>query len=177
MNGKNGLKRLTTEYMKMIKTPVEFVEAHPLEDNLFEWYYVLRPVQEPYKNGVYYGKLIFPSEYPMKPPEIFMITPNGRFQPNTKLCLSMSSFHPESWSPLWNIPTILIGVMSFMYEESRAIGSIKNTIAQKKIYATNSLDFNTSIPIFKELFILEKIHVNDNTPNDKKENITQHITD
>lgn len=43
------------------------------------------------------GKLIFPKEYPYKPPSIMMLTPNGRFKLNSRLCLSMSDFHPESW--------------------------------------------------------------------------------
>ena len=30
---------------------------------------------------------------------ICMLTPSGRFEPNTNLCLSMTDFHPESWSP------------------------------------------------------------------------------
>lgn len=33
-------------------------------------------------------------QYPYKPPSIQMFTPSGRFQTNTKLCLSMTDFHP-----------------------------------------------------------------------------------
>lgn len=29
-----------------------------------------------------------------------MLTPNGRFAPNTNLCLSMTDYHPESWNPM-----------------------------------------------------------------------------
>jgi ubiquitin-conjugating enzyme E2 J2 len=47
--------------------------------------------------GTYHGKLVFPSEYPYKPPSIMMLTPNGRFALNQRLCLSMSDFHPETW--------------------------------------------------------------------------------
>ena len=35
-------------------------------------------------------QLKLPKEYPMKPPAIKMLTPNGRFQVNRRLCLSMS---------------------------------------------------------------------------------------
>ena len=31
---------------------------------------------------------------------ICMLTPSGRFVPNTNLCLSMTDFHPESWNPM-----------------------------------------------------------------------------
>ena len=33
----------------------------------------------------------------VQPPSLMLVTPSGRFQPNTKLCLSMTDFHPESW--------------------------------------------------------------------------------
>jgi ubiquitin-conjugating enzyme E2 J2 len=39
---------------------------------------------------VYHGKIKFPEEYPFKPPGISMITPNGRFATNKKICMSMS---------------------------------------------------------------------------------------
>jgi len=52
----------------------------------------------------------------MKPPEIQMLTPSGRFETNTKLCLSISSFHPESWDPGWSTGTVVLGILSFMYE-------------------------------------------------------------
>ena len=37
-----------------------------------------------YSGGVYHGRLLFPPEYPLKPPGIMMITPNGRFECNTR---------------------------------------------------------------------------------------------
>lgn len=64
--------------------------------------------------GFYHGKLIFPKDYPFRPPRIIMITPNGRFQTNTRLCLSISDFHPDTWNPAWSAATILTGLLSFM---------------------------------------------------------------
>ena len=78
-------------------------------------HYVIRgPPDTPYEGGEYYGRLTFPSEYPFKPPAIRMTTPSGRFQPDTRLCLTMSDFHPSLWNPSWSVPTILNGLLSFM---------------------------------------------------------------
>ncbi len=52
------------------------------------------PPDSPYAGGEYYGVIMFPSEYPFKPPGIKMVTPSGRFQPDKKICFSMSDFHP-----------------------------------------------------------------------------------
>ncbi|URE06008.1 ubiquitin-conjugating enzyme E2 [Musa troglodytarum] len=57
----------------------------------------------PFAGGYYYGKLKFQPDYPYKPPSISLITPNGRFATNKKICLSMSDYHPESWNPIWSV--------------------------------------------------------------------------
>jgi ubiquitin-conjugating enzyme E2 J2 len=69
----------------------------------------------PYEGGFYHGKLKFPPEYPLKPPSILMLTPSGRFKPNTRLCLSMSDFHPETWNPMCVplfVGPIVVGVIT-----------------------------------------------------------------
>eukprot|EP01126_Amoeba_proteus_P056156 TRINITY_DN7026_c0_g1_i1.p1 TRINITY_DN7026_c0_g1~~TRINITY_DN7026_c0_g1_i1.p1 ORF type:complete len:202 (+),score=52.34 TRINITY_DN7026_c0_g1_i1:840-1445(+) len=71
-----------------------------------------------------------------------MCTPNGRFNVNTKICLSMSDFHPESWNPMWTVSSILTGLLSFMLENKQTHGSISTTDEQKKQLARYSLTYN-----------------------------------
>lgn len=80
----------------------------------YRHYVVCGPESTPYEGGFYHGKLVFPREFPFKPPSIYMITPNGRFKTNKKLCLSISDFHPDTWNPAWSVSTILTGLLSFM---------------------------------------------------------------
>lgn len=40
---------------------------------------VLGPEGTPYVGGLYHGKLVFPRQFPFKPPSIYMITPSGRY--------------------------------------------------------------------------------------------------
>lgn len=94
-------------------------------------------------------------EYPFKPPAIMMLTPSGRFATGTRLCLSMSDFHPvrfcsvmaaftkvgwhhlsgllrltqESWNPMWTVSSILTGLLSFMVEDQITTGSLKTTVS------------------------------------------------
>jgi len=75
-----------------------------------------------------------------------MLTPSGRFAPNTAICASclalsslagpadadalslplagtsMSNFHPGSWNVSWSIETILVGLLSFMLSEEITTG-------------------------------------------------------
>ncbi|CAI9753695.1 unnamed protein product [Fraxinus pennsylvanica] len=106
----------------------------------------------PYTGGYYYGKIIFPTEYPFKPPGISMITPSGRFDPQKKLCLSTSDYHPESWNPTWSVSIILTGLLSFMMDSNPTSGSVMTTVEEKKRLAKASLAFNCKKPTFKKLF-------------------------
>jgi ubiquitin-conjugating enzyme E2 J2 len=113
-------KRLRKEYVALQRRPVENIQALPLESNILEWHYVITGTAgTPYEGGYYHGVLKFPPEYPMKPPSVLMMTPNGRFKTNQRLCLSMSDFHPETWNPMWSVSSILTGLYSFMVRGRR----------------------------------------------------------
>ena len=136
-------KRLRRELIKLQTEPPPGVIAEPDEANILKWYYAIRgPEETPYENGIYVGKLIFPSEYPMKAPSIYMLTPSGRFQISTKICMSMSDFHPESWNPLWSVATIIQGVQSFMDSDELTTGGLKASESDRKKYAELSIAYN-----------------------------------
>eukprot|EP00978_Attheya_sp_CCMP212_P010015 scaffold23974_cov52-Attheya_sp.AAC.7 len=148
-------RRLTRELQSLLKSPIRDprILAMPNESNILEWHYVVEgSAGTPYEGGHYHGKLIFPKEYPMKPPSVIMLTPSGRFKPNRRLCLSMSDFHPESWNPLWSVSTILTGLYSFMIDVSPTLGSVDTSEAQKRRLARQSLDFNVRDTNFRKLF-------------------------
>lgn len=87
---------------------------------------------------------MFPPNYPFAPPAIRMHTPSGRFQPSTRLCLSISDFHPRSFNPAWEVSTILIGLLSFMTSEEMTTGSVSATEAERKQYAVRSRWWNST---------------------------------
>jgi hypothetical protein len=72
------------------------------QDNLLEWHFTIRgPRDTEFEGGVYHGRIVLPPEYPMKPPSIMLLTPNGRFEVRKMICLSISAYHPETWQPAW----------------------------------------------------------------------------
>ncbi|XP_064642515.1 ubiquitin-conjugating enzyme E2 J2-like [Lineus longissimus] len=145
--------RLRQDYVRIMKDPVPYITAEPLPSNILEWHYVVSgPENSPYEGGLYHGKLVFPREFPFKPPSIYMVTPNGRFKCNTRLCLSISDFHPDTWNPAWSVSTILTGLLSFMLEKSPTLGSIETSDYTKRQLATQSLEYNLRNKTFYELF-------------------------
>jgi hypothetical protein len=76
----------------------------------------------------------------------------GRFQTNTRLCLSMSDYHPETWNPMWSVGTILTGLLSYMLENGMSIGALNMSAANKINYAKQSHKFNSENPLFCKIF-------------------------
>jgi erythromycin esterase-like protein/ubiquitin-protein ligase len=145
-------QRLVKEWQRLQRAPPPGIHARPLESNLLEWHFVVRFDAGVYAGGEYHGRLDFPQDYPMAPPAFRVLTPSGRFEPAARLCLSMSDYHPESWNPGWTVETMLIGLQSFMNEESDAIGSIRASAEERRRLAAASRAFNAGNPIFVELF-------------------------
>jgi ubiquitin-conjugating enzyme E2 J2 len=143
--------RLRKELLKLQKEPPPDIIAEPDESNILRWFYGVRgPASTPFEGGTYLGKLQFPPEYPMKPPSIYMMTPSGRFQINTKLCMSMSDFHPESWNPMWSVSSIIQGVQSFMANDELTTGGLRSPEYERKKLASLSMAYNQKM--FPNLF-------------------------
>ena len=165
----SAVTRLKKDYQRLIKDPVPYATARPLNSNILEWHYVVQGAKDtPYEGiyycilvkicnahfsgGYYHGKLVFPADFPFRPPSIYMMTPSGRFQTDTRLCLSISDFHPDTWNPSWTVSTILMGLTSFMNENTPTYGSIQTTVAEKVAFARKSKRFNLKSPKFCEVF-------------------------
>jgi ubiquitin-conjugating enzyme E2 J2 len=158
------ISRLQKEYLKIQESPVEYIYAKPLESNILIWHFILTgPPDSPFDKGEYHGQIDFPKgllsfnlifyvEYPHKPPSILLYTPNGRFHVEKKICLSNSSFHPETWSPIWYISTFLIGFLSFMLESGNTLGALHSTDEEKRKFARESRAFNRRNKQFVNIF-------------------------
>lgn len=135
----------------------------PDESNLLRWYFIVYDlIDTPFENGVYFGKINLPNEYPLKAPDFYFITPNGRFETNTKICTTFSSFHQETYTSTWNILTMMEGMISYMTDNNPTpgIGSVITTNDIKKelaesssLWNLNNEEFNKIFPDMKELII------------------------
>lgn len=130
--------------------------VRPSPNNLLDYHFILHslPSDSPYAGGCFHGKLCFPQAFPNAPPKIVMITPNGRLEEDQPLCVTMSDFMPGSWNPAWSIETILVGLISFMLDDSEKhfVGAMWRPKAWRQSLAKKSWSFNANDPEFVELF-------------------------
>ncbi|KAI8592163.1 putative ubiquitin protein ligase, partial [Geranomyces variabilis] len=132
-----AVKRLMKELAELRNDPSPEFTAAPLEENLLEWHFTLRgPPEGGFEGGRFHGRLIFPPEYPFKPPNISFLTPNGRFEVGKKICLSITDHHPEYWRPAWGVRTALVALISFLPTPGDgAIGALDHTPEERRAQA------------------------------------------
>lgn len=148
-------KRINKELIELRSTVIPNVHVAVDPDDMLSWYGMIYGLDEPhYRGGEYIFNIKLSPRYPFEPPDIFFLTPSGRFQTNVKICFSNSSYHKETWAPSWRIHTIILGILSFFLESSSTgVGHLntpageKHTFAgQSKVYnETNCLKFLTMI--------------------------------
>lgn len=143
MSKSPSLKRIQADIRELAIDPSDRYYAAPLENDMFEWHFTIRGADgTDFEGGIYHGRILLPAEYPFKPPNIMLLTPSGRFETNTKVCLSFSAFHPELWQPAWGIRLILEALISFLPTKGDgAIGALDWTSAERKRLAKKSVNF------------------------------------
>ena len=139
-------RRLIKEFGELVDMPLPNIKITHNPDNILDWYCMIYGLEEPgFVGGEYIFNIRMSPNYPFDPPEFYFLTPNGRFDINKKLCFSNSSYHKESWSPMWTIKTIILGFLSFFLEKtSSGIGHLTTDVSEKISYALKSIEYNTT---------------------------------
>ncbi|KAI5065091.1 hypothetical protein GOP47_0019786 [Adiantum capillus-veneris] len=155
-----AVKRILQEMKEMQSNPSEDYMSLPLEDNIFEWQFAIRgPLDSEFEGGIYHGRIQLPPEYPFKPPSFMLLTPNGRFETQTKICLSISQFHPEHWQPSWSVRTALVALIAFMPTKGNgAIGSLEFTKEERKALALKSVESPPKYGTAERQKVIDEIH-------------------
>ncbi|KAK0520566.1 hypothetical protein OC835_007167 [Tilletia horrida] len=141
----SAVKRILSEAKELAADPSTEYAAQPLESNIFEWHFTLRgPQDTEFEHGLYHGRILLPPEYPFRPPNLMVLTPNGRWELNKKICLSFTGYHEEMWQPAWGIRTALLGMQSLMAARAKAaigIGALDYPPEERKRLALKSKDW------------------------------------
>ena len=142
-----NIPRILKEIEEIKKNGDKNFKIH-VGENIMDWYILYYNLDDDrFKNGEYLLNVKLKDGYPFKPPEFFWLTPNGRFDINTKICYNISTYHEEQWNPLWRMRTIIIGIMSMLLDNNTVgIGHIQNTTLVKyKEYASRSKEYNIQL--------------------------------
>ena len=133
-----ALKRLQKEVTEIQKdTPVN-CSAGPNNNDLFNWEAtIIGPTETPYEGGIFKLKILFPADYPFKPPKITFETPiyHPNINSNGGICLDILK---DQWSPALNITKVLLSICSLL-DEPNPDDPLVPEIAQ--LFKSNKAEF------------------------------------
>uniref|UniRef100_A0A803Q4T2 UBC core domain-containing protein n=1 Tax=Cannabis sativa TaxID=3483 RepID=A0A803Q4T2_CANSA len=155
-----AVKRILQEVKEMQSNPSDDFMSLPIEENIFEWQFAIRgPRDSEFEGGIYHGRIQLPAEYPFKPPSFMLLTPNGRFETQTKICLSISNHHPEHWQPSWSVRTALVALIAFMpTSPNGALGSLDYKKEERRALAVKSRDTPPKFGTPERQKLIDEIH-------------------
>ncbi|MED6175330.1 Ubiquitin-conjugating enzyme E2 32 [Stylosanthes scabra] len=88
-----------------------------------------------------------------------LLTPNGRFETQTKICLSISNHHPEHWQPSWSVRTALVALIAFMpTNPNGALGSLDYKKEERRTLAIKSRDVAPRFGTPERQKLIDEIH-------------------
>ncbi|KAI3660209.1 hypothetical protein MP638_004483, partial [Amoeboaphelidium occidentale] len=153
-----AVKRILGEIKELSNDTNTSYTAQPLEDNIFEWHFtLLGPPDTEFEGGIYHGRILLPAEYPFKPPSVIFLTPNGRFETNKKICLTITGHHPEYWQPAWGIRTAVLAIVSFFPTKAEgAVGGLDWSKEERKALALKSREWTCSSCCKKNSIIMSE---------------------
>ena len=135
-----SIKRLQRELLEIEKdTPVNCSAGLVSQNDLFTWQAtIIGPTETPYEGGMFNLKILFPCDYPFKPPKITFETriyhPN--INSNGGICLDILK---DQWSPALSITKVLLSICSLL-SDPNPDDPLSHDIAN--IYKTNKEEFN-----------------------------------
>lgn len=134
-----SLNRINKELNEFKIDPPSNCSAGPVNDDLYKWEAtIIGPEKTPYESGVFKLEILFPNNYPFKPPKIKFIT--RIFHPNINrygnICLDILD---KQWSPALTINKVLLSISSLL-SDPNADDPLDVRAAQ--LYNENREEFN-----------------------------------
>ena len=120
-----GIKRLVNEfydiYMNNKLANLGYIFYLPKQTNIFEWIGSIKgPINTSYNNGLFFFKVLFPENYPIKGPQIYFLTPilhtnivNRDKGPGLEI--GFACIKPSGILNFWNPETTMIKVFIELY--------------------------------------------------------------
>merc|ERR1712093_143240 len=127
-----ALRRLTKELKDLPReTEGSNVTASPVDEkNVFHWRAViLGPEGSPYEGGSFHLDVVFPSDYPFKPPKVTFRTKvyHPNINDNGGICLDILR---DQWTPALSAAKVLLSVSSLLTDPNVDHGLREEAVRQ-----------------------------------------------
>lgn len=134
-----GFKRIQKELAEISLDPPANCSACPKSESLTEWVStIMGPEDTPYAGGVFCLDIVFPKDYPYKPPTVMFRTRIYHCNVNSSgtICLDILQ---DNWSPALTISKVLLSICSLL-TDANPHDPLVGQIAQQYLYDRKAHD-------------------------------------
>ena len=136
-----ALKRIGKELQELGRDPPANCSAGPVADDHYHWTgTIMGPPDSPYQGGIFFLDIIFPNDYPFKPPKITFVTKiyHPNINGNGSICLDILK---NNWSPALTISKVLLSISSLLCDPNPDDPLVPDIAS---LYKTNREKYNNS---------------------------------
>src|ERR1700753_4150528 len=98
---------IRAQYKKAISTPDEYVKYIISDDDISTWYVLLGGMdgnENEFMQGEFLVRIKLPINYPYSPPEFYFMTPQGVYDVEKKVCISIGEYHSDNYRAVLGVP-------------------------------------------------------------------------
>ncbi|CAL9077064.1 unnamed protein product [Musa acuminata var. zebrina] len=107
-------KRIKKEMLELNADPPADCSAGPKGDNLYHWVStIIGPQGTPYEDGIFFLDIVFPCDYPFKPPKVTFKTRIYHCNVDSTGDLHLDILK-DGWSPAMTISKVLLAIRSII---------------------------------------------------------------
>lgn len=110
-----AVRRLVQELKTLRANPISYVKAEPNPSNIFYWdAWIQGAPDTPYYGGTFHLSMVFPSDYPFRPPMVKFET--RVYHPNISIngAICVDLLKQGVWSPALSIQALLLALLSLL---------------------------------------------------------------
>lgn len=136
------------QFKEATKAPSENFKFVMSEQDVGIWYVLIHNFsgnKDEYKGGEYLARLELPDDFPYGPLRFYLLTPNGVYTPNEKVCISIGEFHPGDYQAVLGVDGFCAQLLSGLIGWKELGGGINITLTNtdvKRKYASESIAYN-----------------------------------
>lgn len=140
---------LNGQFRSATKQPSEFIKF-AMSDDMSTWYVILSGFtgdKNEYVGGEYVVRIYLPPGFPFKPPHFYFMTPQGLYECEKKVCISIGEFHSDQYRAALGVAGFCEQLVSGLIgwrEMGGGISIIQTTENAKKKMAEESAGYNAA---------------------------------